>query len=172
MTPISRVWRLPEERTAFAPPGRALDAPGYDEGLAEGRRVAEAEFASDRHALAVMIDGLEALSPPSIAALSAEIVAAVVRLVREIAGAVPVDATLLAARAKSAAEAVSEGQVVTLVLHPDDLALVEGLVETVELAPDPAMTRGSVRAESATGQAVDGVQEAFGRLAAATGCGA
>lgn len=159
---MSKTWA----RTDFWPSER-VDAPvadDYARGIADGRRTVEAEFASDRAALAQMVANLEVLTPPSPEALVSLMLAAVERLVRDIAGAATIDAALLDERAMALAALVAgEGEAV-LALHPDDVALLGDARQAVRVIADPALGRGTIEARSGVSLAEDGVGPALTRL--------
>lgn len=143
----------------------ALTADAFAQGFDEGMRAGRAEQEADRAAHLRLALALEQLQPESSGALSALLSTAVLRLVRQIAGEVEVDAALLEKRCRAIADCVEAeiGQPV-LHLHPDDVALMETKALPVRLAPDAEMLRGSVRLETADGWVEDGPEIRLSRL--------
>ena len=95
---MSKMW----ERTEFWPVERRECEPGetdFTRGAAEARRTVEAELAGEREALLQLASALEVLQSPSAALIASLIVAAVERLVVDIAGNAPIDRDLLRERA-------------------------------------------------------------------------
>ncbi|MCF8707450.1 FliH/SctL family protein [Rhizorhapis sp. SPR117] len=143
----------------------ALTADAFAEGFEEGTRVGRAEQDADRAAHLRLSLALEQLQAESSGALSALLSTAVLRLVRQIAGEVEIDADLLAKRCLAIAECIEQevGQP-ALHLHPDDVALMEAKNLPVRLVPDAEMLRGSVRLETADGWVEDGPEIRLSRL--------
>lgn len=142
-----------------------LTAEAFAQGFDEGVRVAQAEIEADRAAHLRLALALEQLQPESSGALSALLSTAVLRLVRQIAGEVEVDADLLEKRCLAIAECIEDevGQP-TLYLHPDDVALMETRNLPVRLMPNDEMLRGSVRLETSDGWVEDGPEIRLSRL--------
>lgn len=143
----------------------AIDADALARAFEEGRRSAELVLAGEQAALAGLARSLEALRPEPAAALAALLAETVDRLVRQIVGSVPVDCDLLASRARDAAALVGEElEPSTLYVHPDDLPLLASASLPVALAGDPALARGSVKLECASGWVEDGPAVRLERL--------
>jgi flagellar assembly protein FliH len=159
---MSKNWA----RADFWPTDRAVPAVAddYARGLADGRATVEAEFASDREALAQLVAGLDVLTPLSPGALVSLMLATVERLVSDIVGAAPIDAELLNERASALAAFVAGEAEPVLALNPDDLALLADQQLAVGLVADPALARGTVEARTASMVAEDGVGPALARL--------
>lgn len=144
-------------------------AAGYAAGEAAARLKVEDEVAADRAALAVLASSIEALEAPTSDLMAAAITELAVRLAVAAAGTA-IDAALLTARAQACAAGLAD--VVgppTLVFHPDDFALIDGDDFELEVRVDPALARGSVRAEAGAAWAADGVTEAIARIVEAAG---
>jgi flagellar assembly protein FliH len=158
---MSKMWERadvwPAERSARA------DVDDFARGVAEGRRAVEAEVAVERAALLRLAASLEMLQPPSSAVIASLMVAAVERLVADIAGQVPVDAVLLRERADTLAGMIAGEGEVTLAVHPDDVALLDTVASVVG---DPALGRGTVQARLGASIYEDGVAPALDRLRA------
>jgi flagellar assembly protein FliH len=159
---MSRTWA----RADFWPSDRVQTpvADDYARGLADGRAAVEVELACDREALAQLITSLEALTPPSPTVLTSLMLASVERLVRDVVGNAPIDAALLNERATALVALVAGEVEPVLALNPQDLALLNDTQLAVQLVVDPALTRGTVQARSATIVAEDGVGPALARL--------
>ena len=159
---MSKMW----ERADFWPAERREEASVADDfarGVAEARRTVEAEIASEREALLQLAGSLEALQSPSSALIANLIVAAVERLVVDIAGSAPIDGALLRQRADALAAIVAEQGDVVLAAHPDDAHLLNPLMPTID---DPTLPRGTVEARTATSVHEDGVVPALQRMLA------
>lgn len=143
----------------------AIRADSFAHGFEEGRRTAELEIADQRTALARLAESLEALRPEPTDALAVLLAETVERLVRQIVGEVEIDPVLLANRAQAAAALVGEEvEPGKLLVHPDDIALLEGARIAVPIVGDPALTRGTVMVECASGWIEDGPVVRLDRL--------
>lgn len=142
-------------------------AQAFSDGFEEGRRTVELEVAGEREAIARLAESLEALRAEPTNALALLLAETVDRLVREIAGNVEVDATLLLARAKKAAELIGENvEPSKLRVHPDDAPLLAEARLPVEIVADPEIPRGNLRLETGHGWIEDGPQVRIERLRA------
>lgn len=158
---MSKMW----ERADFWPTERIATHgdDGFARGLAEGRRTVEAELAGEREALLQLATSLENLEPPSGALIANLIVVSIERLVTNIVGNAPIDATLLRERADALAALIVGEDEMILAVHPDDVPLLDGALPVVA---DAALDRGTVQARSATGVYEDGATPALDRLRA------
>jgi flagellar assembly protein FliH len=157
---MSKMW----ERADFWPADRVA-SPVVDEftrGVAEGRRTVEAELAAEREALLQLIAGLEALEAPSPGSLAALMMAAVERLVTDIAGNAPVDQALLEERAEALSVFIAGEREAVLAVNPDDVALFGDRA----VIGDPALPRGTVQVRVGEAVIEDGVTSALARLRA------
>jgi flagellar assembly protein FliH len=153
MTPEQERARIEEE--AFAV------------GHAEGRREAELDYEAERDALARLAQSLRVLRPEPANALALLLAETVDRLVHEVVGQVDVDANLLLARARQAAELVARDVEPTkLRAHPDDIVHLERANLNVPLEADPGLTRGSIVLETGHGWIEDGPAVRLERLRA------
>lgn len=164
----------------FAPSMMASPAPGepepdiealrghaFAEGFEQGRQTVLAEFARQREALATLIRSAEALQPEAAGPLAAVLTETVTRLVRQIVGEVQIDPAMLRERAESMAELVTaECGPARLRLHPDDIALLDGLDLGLPLAPDHHLASGTIILETGEGWIEDGPQVRLARLRA------
>ena len=134
-----------------------VQAEAYAKGYDEARHTVEQEYAAERAAIARLVESLEVLRPEPTNALALLLAETVDRLVREIIGSVEIDPTLLLARACTAAELIGEHvEPSKLIVHPDDLALLEPANLQIDLASDPALPRGTVILETGHGWIEDG----------------
>ena len=158
---MSKMW----ERADFWPAESAVQpiADDFARGLAEGRRTVEAELAGEREALLQLASSLETLAPPSSGLIAALVVEAVERLVRDIAGQVPVDGALLRERADALSAMITTEGETLLAVHPDHVVLFDGPVPVVG---DPSLDRGTVQVQIAGTIYEDGVMPALERLRA------
>lgn len=155
---MSKMW----ERADFWPAERVAlpEADDFGRGLAEGRRTVEAELAGEREALHQMARGLATLETPSTGLLASLMMAAVERLVIDIAGKAPVDRDLLAERAATLAAFIAGEAEPILVANPDDIALLGDM----PVIADPALPHGTVQARVGDRVVEDGVTSALARL--------
>lgn len=145
-----------------------MRADSYADGIAEGRRQAEAELEEARADLARLAGGLQALTPEPTNALALMLAETVDRLVREIVGAAPVDPMLLLERARAAAALIGEATApARLRLHVDDIPLLDGADLPVALIADARLNRGDLVLETGQGWIEDGHTVRLDRLRAA-----
>lgn len=145
----------------------------YAEGLADGRRAAECNFAEARNRFALLLASANALQPEPSEELAAMIATTVERLVTEIVGAFTIDSAWLNARIARAITCLDEADAArTLWLHPDDAALLEGIVLPLEIASDPQMERGALRIACSHGWIEDSRSLHLDALRALLGTGA
>ena len=137
----------------------------YAEGLTAGRRMAEAELASERQALQALARTLQVLQPEPPAALGLMLAETVGRLVRQIAGEVVLDEERVIERATAAAALIGERSApARMRLNPADVARVGAAGLPVELVGDPSLAQGSVRLETPEGSIEDGPEIALEQL--------
>lgn len=142
-------------------------AEAFAQGFDEGMRVASEGMVSDEEAKARLAEALEQIAPAAQGALPALLSAAVLRLVEQIVGQVPVDRDLLMKRVNAVAAFVdAEQERRSLYMHPEDIALLSAHEFGFALTPDPAMTRGSVRLDTGEGWIEDGPDVQLSRLKA------
>ncbi|WP_129794316.1 hypothetical protein [Sphingosinicella sp. CPCC 101087] len=142
-------------------------AEAYAKGYDEARRTVEQEVAAERAAIARLAESLEVLRPEPTNALALLLAETVDRLVREIIGSVEIDPNLLLARARAAAELIGENvEPSRLVVHPEDLPLLEPAGLPVDLATNPDLPRGTVVLETGHGWIEDGPAVRLDRLRA------
>jgi len=136
-------------------------------GFDEGCRVTAQTHADASEAHERLTQALEMLSPAPSGMLSTMLSATVVRLVEQIVGEVEIDIERLVQRCDTVAAFIEDNQGKSaLHLHPDDIALLEGVSIGVSLVPDKALHRGCVRLETADGWVEDGPDVRLSRLRA------
>ncbi|HWI86134.1 MAG TPA: FliH/SctL family protein [Sphingomonas sp.] len=146
----------------------ALIAQGFTEGLAEGRRAAEAELAVERDALVRLALNLETLKPQMPDGLAAMLSTTIRRLVAQIVGEVEIDTNTLADRTRAVAALIAEETApARLRLNPDDIARLVDANISVEMLPDPNLAPGAILLETGSGWVEDGPQVRLDKLRAA-----
>lgn len=144
-----------------------IEEEAFAAGHAEGRREAELDYEAERDALARLAQSLQVLRPEPANALALLLAETVDRLVQEVVGQVEVDADLLIARARQAAELVARDVEPTkLRAHPDDIVHLERADLSVALEADPGLARGSIVLETGHGWIEDGPAVRLERLRA------
>lgn len=153
----------------FVDPVAEAHARGYAEGQAATLAQDGAEAARDRALLESMSAALASASHFDRDRTARQLRQTVLALVARVVGDVGVSAELLVNRIASAVDLLAESSESALLhLHPDDVALVEGLLPaTVFAAGDPAVARGSFVIESASTIVEDGPELWLEQLAAA-----
>lgn len=140
-------------------------AEAFAQGFEQGRQAMIAEFARDREALAALIRSAEALQPEPAGPLASVLAETVTRLVRQIVGEVKIDPAMLLERAETIAELVTaESGPARLRMHPDDIAMLEGVDLGIAIAPDHHLASGTIILESGEGWIEDGPQVRLARL--------
>jgi flagellar assembly protein FliH len=145
-------------------PAASAEANAFARGLEEGRRTVEAEVAGEREALLQMVQAADALEFPTPGMLASMMVCAVERLVSDIAGDAPIDATLLNERAEALASLIAASMAPVLFVHPDDAVLFDADRLDVAIATDAELSRGALQIRAGDERAEDGVQAALGRF--------
>jgi flagellar assembly protein FliH len=145
----------------------AIRAEAFAEGFEQGRQTVIVEFAREREALARLIRSAEALQPESSGPLAAVLAETVSRFVRQIVGEVSIDPAMLRERAETIAALVTaESGPARLRMHPDDMAMLEGVDLGVPLAPDHQLVSGQIILETGEGWIEDGPQVRLAKLRA------
>jgi flagellar assembly protein FliH len=148
------------------PEAVSAEAEAFARGLEQGRRTVELELAGEREALLQLVQSCDALEPQAAGPMATLVLATVERLVRDIAGAVAIDGTLLAERAAALAGHIAGDSAAVLVLHPDDVSLIDIDRLEISVETDSALARGTVQARAGDARFEDGVQAALARLRA------
>ena len=136
-------------------------------GFEEGCRATQDSIVVDQDACARLADALEQLAPASSGALSTILSAAVIRLVEQIVGEVPIDEALLLERCQAVAAFIEDSDTRhALHVNAEDLPFIESARIGVPVIADPALRRGSVRLDTAEGWIEDGPDVRLSRLKA------
>ena len=157
--PGFRPWfGMPAEPVATEAPDVEPAAEAFAKGFDLGVQEARAQQADERARYQALMAACEALQPESSDQLALLIAESVEQLVRLIVGEVPVDQKLLTTRAQRVAAIVADcDRDRKLLLHPDDIVLLDPQQFPLPLVADLSVSRGSVRMESASGWVEDGV---------------
>lgn len=165
----------------FAAPAPALSdeaqqaeeaiARAYAAGLAEGRTMAQQDFADAAEAHGALAASLTRLDDEMQQQLALRLAETVAALCEAAMAPLTLDADALQRRCIRAAGMVGDGIIdASLRLHPDDIALLDrGFASTWHLVPDPLLERGSVVFDMAEGAVVDGPGEWIAALREALG---
>jgi flagellar assembly protein FliH len=146
----------------------ALVAQGYAAGLAEGRRLAEADLVNEHAALVRLAESLEALKPAGADGLAGLLASTVKRLVTQIVGEVEINPDTLAERVQSVAAMITEETTASrLRLHPTDVVRLADAQLGVEIVGDPLLAPGTVVLDTGSGWVEDGPQVRLEKLRAA-----
>lgn len=139
-----RLWdNEPKPQPNHAEPASAESE--FARGMAEGQRLAEINFASDRKALVDLIASAEALRAEACDDLTGLIGATVLELVRQIVGSAPVDADWLRAQIATAAAVIAMADQDRVVcLNPEDAALLDVNTLGMPVRVDAGRPRGSI----------------------------
>jgi flagellar assembly protein FliH len=140
---------------------------GFVAGFHEGERVAREACEADDTVRRQLADAITLAAGAGEGMLASLLSQAVLRLVTQIVGEVPVDEAMLAERCAAIAACIDpdDGKSV-LEVNPDDLPLIDTQGIAVALAPNPAISRGSVRLATADGWVEDGPDVRLARLKA------
>lgn len=142
-------------------------ADAFAEGFDAGARITRESMVEDITARQALAHAIEQLAPSANGALSSLLSAAVLRLVGQIVGEVPLDADLLRSRCEAVAAFAEQEQARGgLHIHPNDIALLDGAELGVALLPDDSMARGSIRLDTSEGWIEDGPDIQLARLKA------
>jgi len=142
-----------------------LRAEAFAEGFEHGRQAVMVEFAREREALAELIRSAEAIKPEPAGPLAAVLAETVARFVRQIVGEVKIDPAMLKERAETIAEMVTaESGPARLRMHPEDIAMLDGVDLGLPMAPDHHLTSGTIILETGEGWIEDGPQVRLARL--------
>lgn len=143
----------------------AIRAEAFAQGFEQGRLSNQHEFDRDRNRLADLLRSADALQPEPHGPLAEILTEAVTRLVRQIVGEVKIEATTLRSRAEAIAELVTaESGPARLRMHPDDIAMLDGIDLPLPAAADHHLASGTIVLETGEGWIEDGPQVRLARL--------
>ncbi|MBB5984290.1 flagellar biosynthesis protein [Sphingobium lignivorans] len=171
----SRAWNVTHPaQTTHAPatldpvdPIEEASREGFLQGFQEGERLTREALEQDNAARAELASALRLLAGSGEGALATMLSHAVIRLVAQIVGEVPVDADVLQARCEAVAACIDGDDArAVLEVNPEDLPLLDMEQTGVALAANPALPRGSVRLATADGWVEDGPDVRLDRLRA------
>ncbi|CAN5312719.1 hypothetical protein BH09PSE3_BH09PSE3_09720 [soil metagenome] len=142
----------------------------FGEGYAAATQTAKSESAAERAMLLALVEAaasIELADPEPLAALLSE---TVLRLVCDVVGSVPVDEGLLRERALMLAAVIHgpDGPVM-LRVHPDCVAMLDGLRGDICVCGDGTIAPGQIVMTIGNGGAEDGVMSALDRVRDALG---
>jgi flagellar assembly protein FliH len=142
----------------------------YAAGYAAARMTAATEFDAERSMLLRLIEAAASIKLTDPEPLATMLTETVLRLVEDVVGAAPVDQVLLRERALALAAAIHnpDGPVV-LRVHPDCVAMLDGLRSDICVCGDPTVEPGQIVMLVGEGAAEDGIVSALGRVRAALG---
>lgn len=157
------------EGAGFVDPIAAAHAAGYSEGMAAALTKQAADAGRDRDLLETLGEALSKGVGFDRERLARQLRQTVTMLVTRLVGDAGVSPELLAQRIERATDCLADSaESAILRLHPEDLALVQGLLpKTVFAAGDLAVSRGSFILESASTIVEDGPQQWLDQLTAA-----
>jgi flagellar assembly protein FliH len=136
-------------------------------GFQEGERVTRETLEADNAARAELASALQLLAQTGEGTLATLLSQAVIRLVTQIIGEVPIDEEVLRERCTAVAACIdSDDARAVLEVSPEDLPLLQMEQIGVTLAPNPDLPRGSVRLATADGWVEDGPDVRLARLKA------
>lgn len=140
---------------------------GFIAGFQEGERITREELMAQDDARNALATAISQLSGMGEGALSSLLSQAVLRLVTQIVGEVPIDEARLAERCAAVAACIDpdDGKAV-LEVNPLDLPLIDATGFGVALVANPQMAPGSVRLATSDGWIEDGPDVRLSRLKA------
>jgi flagellar assembly protein FliH len=164
-----------ERRSGFAPLQTAKQqsahnttgADDYARGLADGQAVAEAAFELERAQYRALIANADAVAPDSGAEVASLIVETILLLVEQLVGKTAVDADFLNEQVATALALITEADDArSVVVHPDDAALIGPCVNNLPVRSDASLARGTVRIICSEGWVEHGVPLGLEKLRA------
>lgn len=176
-TPNARFTRSPAAPQAdpvATDPAADAYAIGYRDGQAAARAEAEEALRNERHQRAMIELAFARFDADSALALRENLRATVIALCEDAILPLALDLDGLSRRIETAAAMFQRRHDErTILLHPDDLALVrEHVSDTLDLVADPTVERGGLRVETEDGGVEDGpeqwrraIEEALGSCA-------
>jgi flagellar assembly protein FliH len=135
----------------------AAMARAFAEGEAAGRAAATADYEGELARLRALRLNFRALDEAALGVLTEELTVTVQALCAQVLADYALDSDALAARCKAAAARLGNGWAGAVMhLHPDDAtALGDGALTGWQIAPDPALERGTLVIEGPDGAVRD-----------------
>jgi len=140
---------------------------GFLQGFREGERVTREACEADNEARIQLSAAIQHVAQSGEGALAGMLSQAVVRLVGQIMGDVPIDEALLKDRCAAVAACIDRDESrAVLEVNPEDMHLLEEEAMGVALSANPDLPRGSVRLATTDGWVEDGPDVRLARLKA------
>ncbi|OJY69786.1 MAG: hypothetical protein BGP16_08580 [Sphingobium sp. 66-54] len=171
----SRPWNVthPTEPTHDESVGEPVDPieqaaqEAFLQGFQEGERLTREAAERDNDARAELAASIGQIAQAGEGELARLLSQAVIRLVAQIIGEVPIDPAVLKARCDAVAACIDSDETrAVLEVNPEDMPLLEAEAMAVALAANPDLPRGSVRLATADGWVEDGPDVRLARLQA------
>ena len=139
----------------------------FVQGFQEGERITREAMERDNAMRAELAAAIQLHAQAGEGTLATLLSEAVIRLVTQIIGAVPIDAATLQARCEAVAACIDGDEARAVIeVNPEDLPLLEMEQIGVALAANAALPRGSVRLATSDGWVEDGPDVRLSRLKA------
>lgn len=171
----SRAWNVthpgePTHGPAVADPVDPIEEAAREaflQGFQEGERLATEAAERDNDLRAELAAAIQQIAQSGEGTLATLLSHAVIRLVTQIIGEVPIDEQVLSARCEAVAACI-DGDAASAVLevNPEDLPLLRMEAGDLALSANPDLPRGSVRLATAEGWVEDGPDVQLDRLKA------
>lgn len=171
----SRAWNVTHPgQTTHAPnmleeidPIEQAAQEAFVQGFQEGERVTREAAELDNSMRAELAQAINLLASGGEGTMATMLSQAVIRLVTQIIGEVPIDEQVLQARCEAVAACIDgDDAKAVLEVNPEDLPLLDMEQMGVALAANPDLPRGSVRLATAEGWVEDGPDVRLDRLRA------
>jgi len=172
----SRAWNITypgepthveEAEVARVDPVEAAAQEAFVQGFQEAERITREAMERDNEARVALAAAIQQLAQAGEGTLAALLSEAVIRLVTQIIGDVPIDAAMLKARCEAVAACIdSDESRAVIEVNPEDLPLLEMEQIGVALAPNAELPRGSVRLATSDGWVEDGPDVRLSRFKA------
>ncbi len=170
-----RAWNVthpgePTHRPEHVEPVDPIEQAAQDaflQGFQEGERLAREAAERDNDVRAELAAALQLLAQSGEGTLSTLLSQAVIRLVTQIIGEVPIDEHVLKERCEAVAACIDgDDAKAVLEVNPDDLPMLQLEHCDLALSPNADLPRGSVRLATAEGWVEDGPDVRLARLKA------
>lgn len=148
-------------------PVEAAAREAFVQGFQEGGRIAREATEADDMARLALAEALSDMASTGEGTLATLLSHAVIRLVGQIVGEVPIDETLLQERCAAVAGCIDgDTAKAMLEVNPEDIALIDASLIGMALTPNAELARGSVRLATSEGWVEDGPDVRLSRLKA------